>query len=82
MLLKLCFHAHCLVARFPGCPTLRGWKSYSGSSSAISFNLFRHNLVNCNSKCRVRFFLRRFLQHLVCKNRGTNRSMAPPGHFR
>ncbi|KAH9560697.1 hypothetical protein CY35_06G120500 [Sphagnum magellanicum] len=58
------------------------WKSYSGSSSAISFNLFRHNLVNCNSKCRVRFFLRRFLQHLVCKNRGTNRSMAPPGHFR
>jgi len=24
--------------------------------------------------------LRRFLQHLVCKNRGANRSMAPPGH--
>ncbi|CAM6047227.1 unnamed protein product [Sphagnum compactum] len=24
MLLKLCFDAHCLVVRFPGCPMLRG----------------------------------------------------------
>ncbi|CAK9229802.1 unnamed protein product [Sphagnum troendelagicum] len=53
MLLKLCFDAHCLVARFPGCPMLQGWKSCSGSSFANSFNLFRHHLVNCNSKCRV-----------------------------
>ncbi|CAK9275312.1 unnamed protein product [Sphagnum jensenii] len=47
MLLKLCFDAHCLVAR---------WKNCSGSSFANSFNLFRYHLVNCNSKCRVWFF--------------------------
>ncbi|CAM6022720.1 unnamed protein product [Sphagnum balticum] len=68
MLLKLCFDAHCLVATFP--------------VEELQWELFRQLLQFVPSSSGELqqqvpdvVFLRRFLQHLVCKNRGANRSI-------